>query len=125
ITLQLADRSIRHPRGVVEDVLVKIDRFVFPVDFVVLDMTLSSSSKPSHIPIILGRPFLATVDATINCRSGIMKIRFGNMKVKLNIFYASKTPSLHVDNECYDVCSLDVMDELVEEVLPSMLAKDP
>ena len=97
VTLQLADRSIWHPRGVVEDVLVKIDKFIFSVDFVVLDMAMAPSLK-RQIPIILWRPFLATIDATINCRSGIMKIRLGNMKVRLNVFYASKTPSLHEDD---------------------------
>ncbi|XP_075492457.1 uncharacterized protein LOC142530508 [Primulina tabacum] len=55
ISLQLADRSIKYPRGVVEDVLVKVDKFIFPVDFVVLDM-----EEDREIPIILGRPFFAT-----------------------------------------------------------------
>ena len=55
ITLQLADRSLAYPRGIVEDVLVKVDKFIFLADFVVLDM-----EEDSEIPIILGRPFLAT-----------------------------------------------------------------
>ena len=38
VSLQLADRSIKHPRGIIEDVLVKVDKFIFPVDFIVLDM---------------------------------------------------------------------------------------
>lgn len=38
ISLQMADRSLTYPRGVIEDVLVKVDKFIFPVDFVVLDM---------------------------------------------------------------------------------------
>ena len=38
ITLQMADRSLTYPRGIIEDVLVKVDKFIFPVDFVVLDM---------------------------------------------------------------------------------------
>ena len=63
VTLQLADRSIRRPRGVIEDVLVGVDRFYFPIDFVVLDMEPVANSK-SQIPVILGRPFLATTDAT-------------------------------------------------------------
>ncbi|XP_073049542.1 uncharacterized protein [Primulina eburnea] len=55
ISLQLADRSIKYLRGVVEDVLVKVDKFIFPVDFVVLDV-----EEDREIPLILGRPFLAT-----------------------------------------------------------------
>ena len=64
VTLQLADRSVKTPRGIVEDVLVKVDEFYFPVDFLVLDM--ESSNHISQIPIILGRPFLATANACIN-----------------------------------------------------------
>jgi len=55
ISLQLADCSITYPRGIVEDVLVKVDKFIFPVDFVVLDM-----EEDEDVQIILGRPFLAT-----------------------------------------------------------------
>ena len=59
ITLSLADRSVKIPKGIVEDVFVKIDKFYYPVDFVVLD-TEPIANKPNHVPIILGRPFLAT-----------------------------------------------------------------
>ena len=66
ITLSLADRSVKNPKGIVEDVLVKVDKFYYPMDFVVLD-TEPIASGPSHVPIILGRPFLATANAIINC----------------------------------------------------------
>ena len=56
ITLSLADRSIKIYKGIVEDVLVKVDKFYYPVDFVVLDTELIASG-PNHVPIILGRPF--------------------------------------------------------------------
>ncbi|XP_058759898.1 uncharacterized protein LOC131633204 [Vicia villosa] len=55
MTLQFADHSVKRPYGIVEDVLVKIDKFVFPVDFVILEMP-----EDEEIPIILGRPFLET-----------------------------------------------------------------
>ncbi|KAL0440346.1 UNVERIFIED_CONTAM: hypothetical protein Slati_2517600 [Sesamum latifolium] len=57
ITLQLADRSIKYPRGIVEDVLVKVGKFIIPVDFIVLDM-----EEDKNMPLILGRPFLARVE---------------------------------------------------------------
>ncbi|XP_057506563.1 uncharacterized protein LOC130789773 [Actinidia eriantha] len=57
VTLQLADRSIRIPRGGVEDVLVQVEKFYFPVDFVVLDMQ-PVANPDNQIPVILGRPFL-------------------------------------------------------------------
>ncbi|XP_062089686.1 uncharacterized protein LOC133796225 [Humulus lupulus] len=61
ITLQLADRSVKHPRGIIEDVLVKVDKFIFLADFIVLDM-----EEDENVPIILGRPFLATGQALID-----------------------------------------------------------
>jgi uncharacterized coiled-coil protein SlyX len=85
--LQLADRSIKKPRGIVEDVLIKVDKFYYPVDFIVLD-TEPVPYPDKQIPVILGRPFLATANACINCRTGVMKISFGNMKIRLNIFTA-------------------------------------
>ena len=65
ITLSLADRSIKIPKGTIEDVLIQVDRFYYPVDFVVLD-TEPVAVGPNHVPIILGRPFLATSNAIIN-----------------------------------------------------------
>ena len=85
ITLSLADRSVKIPKGIVEDVLVKIDKFYYPVDFVVLD-TAPSSNEPNHVPIILGRSFLATANAIINFRNGLMQLTFGDMTLELNIF---------------------------------------
>ena len=70
------------------DVLVKVDKFYYPVDFVVLD-TEQIAVGPNHVPIILGRPFLATSNAIINCRNGVMQLTFGNMTLKLNIFHLS------------------------------------
>ena len=93
ITLSLADRSVKIPKGMVEDVLVKIDKFYYPVDFVVLD-TEPSSNEPNHVPIILGRPFLATANAIINCRNGIMQLTFGDMTLELNIFHLNDNPKL-------------------------------
>ncbi|RVX03230.1 Retrovirus-related Pol polyprotein from transposon 17.6 [Vitis vinifera] len=69
ITLSLADRSVKIPRGVIEDVLVQVDKFYYPVDFLVLD-TDPTIKEANYVPIILGRPFLATSNAIINCRNG-------------------------------------------------------
>jgi hypothetical protein len=91
IILQFADRSVKTPRGIVEDVLVQIDKFYFPVDFIVLDTHLVSNVD-IQIPIILGHPFLATSNALINCRNGVMKLSFGNMTLEVNIFNICKQP---------------------------------
>jgi hypothetical protein len=96
-----------------------VDKFFFPVDFIVLD-TEPVPHPEKLIPIILGRPFLATANACINCRTGVMEISFGNMKVRLNIFNAFQHAS--DQNECFFV---DHIEEYVEDSLPSLLAEDP
>ena len=108
ITLSLADRSVKIPKGIVEDVLVKIDKFYYPVDFVVLD-TEPSANEPNHVPIILGRPFLATANAIINCRNGLMQLTFGDMTLELNIFQLNNQPYLfETENPITDeVVSID------------------
>ena len=71
ITLSLADRSVKIAKGIVEDVLVKVEKFYYPMDFVVLD-TKPVAEGTNQVPIKLGRPFLATSNAIINCRNGVM-----------------------------------------------------
>ena len=71
ITLSLADKSIKIPNGTMEDVLIQVDKFHYPVDFVVLD-TEPVVVGANYVPIILGIPFLATSNAIINCRNGVM-----------------------------------------------------
>ena len=69
VTLQLVDMSLKHPRGVIEDVLVTVDKFIFPIDFIVLD-----TKEEKEIPIILGRPLLATGKAMIDVQQGELKL---------------------------------------------------
>ena len=68
ITLSLVDRSVKIHKGIVEDVLVKVDKFYYSMDFVVLD-TEPIVVGPNHVLLILGRPFLTTSNAIINCRN--------------------------------------------------------
>ena len=77
-------------RGIVEDVLVQVNKFIYPIDFVVLDTQPVEACN--SIPVILGRPFLATYNALINCRNGPMKLSFGNMTLEMNIFNIYKQP---------------------------------
>ena len=107
ITLSLADRSVKILKGIVEDVLVKVDKFYYPVVFVVLD-TKPIASGPNHVSIILGRPFLATSNAIINCRNGVMQLTFGNMTLELNIFHLSNKHKLVEDDKqgVDEVCSV-------------------
>jgi hypothetical protein len=82
---------------VVEDVLVKVENFYYPVNFIILD--IKTTLHPSaNILIILGRPFLTTTNTLINCRNGRMKITFGFMTAELNIFNVNSQQL--VDEEC-------------------------
>ena len=83
--LQLADRSYVQPEGNIEDILVQVDKFIFPVDFLVLDCEADDSA-----PIILGRPFLATGKAVIDVDKGEMKMRVNDQEIKLDVFRAMK-----------------------------------
>ena len=90
-----------------EDVLVQVDKFYYPVDFVVLDIE-PIAIEPNHVPIILGRPFLATSNAIINCRNGVMQLKFGNMTLELHIFHLSNKhkPAEDERQEFNKVCSI-------------------
>ena len=98
ITLSLAYRSVKIPKGIVEDVLVKANNFYYPVDFVVLD-TEPMAESTHQVPIILRRPFFATANAVINCRNGVMQLTFGNMTLELNIFNLSNKDKPAEDKE--------------------------
>ena len=128
ITLSLADRSTKIPKGTVEDVLIQVDRFFYPVDFVVLG-TESVAVGANHVPIILGRPFLATSNAIINCRNGVMQLTFGNMTLELNIFHLSKR-NMHSEEDDYEeVCIIDTIleeqanEQQVQDVLTPKLSE--
>nr|CAN77576.1 hypothetical protein VITISV_010413 [Vitis vinifera] len=111
ITLSLTDRSVKIPRGIIEHVLVQVDKFYYPVDFVVLD-TDPIFKGTNYVPIILGRPFLATSNAIINCRNGVMQFTFGNMTLELNIFHLHKK-HIHPEEEegPEEVCMIDTLME--------------
>ena len=94
------------PTGIVEDVLVKVDKFYYPVDFVVLD-TKPVAKGTNHVPIILGRPFLATSNDIINCGNGVMQLTFGNMTLELNIFHLSSKHKSMEEQETDEVCLIN------------------
>ena len=119
ITLQLADRSVKIPRGIVKDVLVQVDKFYFPMDFVVLD-TQPLMNQGTQFPVILGRTFLATANAIIHCRGGLVTLSFGNMTVNLNIFNVIKGMG---DED--EVCEVNMVDSVVQKYLDNVSHDDP
>ena len=80
IILQMADRSMAQPEGVLEDVLVKVGKFILPMDFVVMKM-----EEDNQVPLLLGRPFLATGAALIDVKKGELTLRVGNEAVQFNL----------------------------------------
>jgi len=116
VTLLLTDRSVKMPRGIIEDVLVQVDKFIYPLDFIVLDTQPVEACN--SFPVILGHPFLGTSNALINFRNGLMKLSFGNMTLEINIFNICKQP--RDDNDLQEV---DFIEELVYDQLESTLSK--
>ena len=92
-------------KGIVEDVLVKVDNFYYPMDFVVLD-TEPMEESTHQVAIILGKPFFTIANAIIHCRNGVMKLTFGNMTLELNIFHLSKRdkPAEDKEQKSEEVC---------------------
>ena len=80
ITLQMADRSMSKLEGVLEDVLVKVGKFIFPVDFVVMKI-----EEDNHATLLLGRSFSATRAALIDVEKGELTLRVGNEAVHFNL----------------------------------------
>ncbi|KAL0404700.1 UNVERIFIED_CONTAM: hypothetical protein Sradi_2110800 [Sesamum radiatum] len=82
VVLQLADRSIVYPEGVLEDVLVQVNELIFPADFYVINMM---DNSPNFTSILLGRPFLKTSKTKIDVDAGILSMEFDNEVVSFSI----------------------------------------
>ncbi|XP_015165552.1 uncharacterized protein [Solanum tuberosum] len=85
--LMMADRSVKRPVGILCDVLVNLDTFIFLADFVILDCEVDF-----EVPIILGKPFLATWRALVDVERGELKFRLNKEEVKFNICKSMKQP---------------------------------
>ena len=123
LTLLIADISVKAPKEIVENVILKVDELYFLANFMVLD-TEPVRDPSNHSPVILRRPFLATVDAIIKCRNGVMTLSFGNMTVELNIFHTSFQPHVMDDHEEVNMIDVSVnhtFEESCYETLREML----
>ncbi|GJV47062.1 reverse transcriptase domain-containing protein [Tanacetum coccineum] len=92
MTLELADRSITRPKGVAEDIFVKVGNFHFPTDFVVVDFKVDP-----RVPLILGRSFLRTSRALIDVYKGELVLRDGNEQITFYVDGSTKHPQKHVN----------------------------
>ncbi|KAG8491703.1 hypothetical protein CXB51_015156 [Gossypium anomalum] len=118
VTIQLADRSIVHPEGVLEDVLVKVNGLIFPADFYVIKM--EEDNAPGSSDILLGRPFLSTANTKIDVRSGTLTMEFDGEIVKFNVYGTISHPS-----EVLDVNRVDIIDSSVEKTFESSYGDKP
>ncbi|XP_021727244.1 uncharacterized protein LOC110694383 [Chenopodium quinoa] len=107
VVIQLADRSNVYPKGVVEDVLVKVDGLIFPADFYVLDMEHDKQA----VPILLGRPFLKTAKTKIDVSTGSLTMEVDGKAIGYNIYDSIKYPV-----NTHSLCSLNVVDPMVHDV---------
>ena len=108
VVIQLANRSTAHPAGVLEDVLVQVNKLIFPADFYILDM--EDESSINRATLILGRPFLKTAKTKIDVHTGTLSMEFGDDIIQFNIFEAMKHP---IEN--HSLFQLDAIDILAND----------
>ncbi|XP_057998921.1 uncharacterized protein LOC131177834 [Hevea brasiliensis] len=115
IYLQLTDKSMKYPIGILENISLKVGKFIIIVDFVILEM-----EEDVQIPIILGTPFLATARAIIDVKNRRLTLKVGEEEVEFNVFHAMKQKS------DIDKClKFNIIDELVEEEFNKRYPEDP
>ncbi|GJT21130.1 reverse transcriptase domain-containing protein [Tanacetum coccineum] len=120
MTLELADRSITHPKGVAEDVFVKVGSFHFPTDFIVVDFEAGP-----RVPLILGRSFLRTSQALIDVYEGELILRDGNEQIIFHVNGTTKHPQKHVNESIKmvnDTCK-DSFKKFIDE--PALVCLPP
>ncbi|GJU09129.1 reverse transcriptase domain-containing protein [Tanacetum coccineum] len=112
MSLELADRSITYPKGLAEDVYVKVGKFHFLADFIVVDF-----EADPRVPLILGRSFLKTGRTLIDVYEGEITLRVDNKAVTFNLDQTMKYSSTNDKS----VNQIDIIDEICEEYVPELL----
>ena len=87
MTLQMADKTIAQHEGILKDVLIKVGKFIFPVDFVVIDI-----KEDKQVPLFLGRHFLATGATLIDVKKEELTLRVGDEAMHFNLNHSLKQP---------------------------------
>nr|GFA64472.1 hypothetical protein [Tanacetum cinerariifolium] len=112
MVLELADQTISKPTGVAENVFVKVGKFYFPADFVILDFVADP-----RVPLILGRPFLSTSHALIDVYEGEITLRHDDQSLTLK---CGDTPSIFYNN-LESLNKVDLIDATCEEFSQAVL----
>ncbi|XP_059289488.1 uncharacterized protein LOC132043007 [Lycium ferocissimum] len=108
IVLQLADRSLARPKGIIEDVLVQVGSLIIPANFVILYFELDPK-----VPFILGRPFLATGRALIDVAAGQLTMRVHDKVEVFNVYQALKMPAIYEELSAITVLNDDTRRPLI------------
>ncbi|KAK5836450.1 hypothetical protein PVK06_012239 [Gossypium arboreum] len=111
MSIQLADKTIRFPRGIIEDVLVKIDKFISPVDFIALDI-----EEDSNTPLILGKPFLGTAKMIIDVGTGELTLRVGDKTITLQARNSGNTLEIEGDRLTHSTKTDNVVQPTLQEM---------
>ncbi|KAL7587001.1 hypothetical protein Lser_V15G38297 [Lactuca serriola] len=106
MAIHLANKMVTFPGGICEDLLVKVDKLVFPADFIVLDM-----EADPQVPIILGRPFLNTSSAIVDMRDSKLTLRVRDESVTFEVDQAMK----HARSSDDTAFSIDMLEEFLED----------
>ncbi|GJX72235.1 reverse transcriptase domain-containing protein [Tanacetum coccineum] len=112
MSVRLADQSFQYPIGIAQNMLVKVRKFTFLVDFIILEI-----EEDSKVPLILGRPVLHTVDVVIRVKQKQLNLGVGTERMNFSIDSAMKH-SYSTDDTCF---SIDVIDEILEEYFDARL----
>lgn len=115
MNIQLADRSVKYPLGIYENVLVKVGKFTFPVNFVFLEM-----EKDDLVPIILGRPFLATARAVIDVHDGKLTLLVGADSLTFDI-KDTMNLSLEAANRLYFIGEVDELTDVIDNCVDEQI----
>ncbi|XP_070021329.1 uncharacterized protein [Nicotiana sylvestris] len=119
--LQMADRTMKRLLGVIDDVLVHVDKFILPADFVILDCEVGY-----EVPIILGRPFLAPGKALVDVEAGELTFQVGDEKVVFHVCKSMRQPNSNEVFSFVDLVTGVIMDEIsdvmnVDDTLEAVL----
>ena len=109
-TLQMVDKTLAHPKGILEDVLIKMVKVVFLVDFEVINI-----EEDKQVPLLLGRPFLAIGVALIDVKKGEMTLRVEDDEVHFNLNDNLKQPELRSDDCEFIETKIPVISELTTD----------
>ncbi|XP_031248673.1 uncharacterized protein LOC116106446 [Pistacia vera] len=129
MTLQLADRSVKYPKGIVENSLVQVDKLIVPIEFVVLEMEELSSKDKEHT-ILLGRPVMATTKTIVDVHKGKLSMIVLGETVEFKVFGSLPIPTTSTFDECSFIDCVDslvydtYLQEKIEDKLEAALTLD-